>query len=144
MSVVGIYITLFYEFFIIKIFSKTNLFLTVFCLIVLRTSERRLFVMLSIDFSNSFLAQLDLPVSPKNTNLNTELLLSLLIDMTESTTDGYRVRAEIHFARGNFLAAMQVTIIYNSKLQLLNQTNQTDIFSTNFLRYCYQFFECVF
>jgi lipoprotein NlpI len=74
--------------------------------------------MLSIDFSNSFLAQLDLPVSPKNTNLNTELLLSLLIDMTESTTDGYRVRAEIHFARGNFLAAMQVTIIYKLQFKI--------------------------
>ena len=54
-----------------------------------------------------FYFQLALPVSPKNSNLNTELLLSLLSDMTESTTDGFRVRAEIHFARANYLAAMQ-------------------------------------
>ena len=56
----------------------------------------------------SLLLQPDLAVSPKNTsNLNTDQLLSTLLDMSEITSDGFRVRAEIHFARGNFLSAMQ-------------------------------------
>lgn len=61
-----------------------------------------------LNLKPEFILQPDLAVSPKNTNnLNTDQLLSTLLDMSEITSDGFRVRAEIHFARGNFLSAMQ-------------------------------------
>lgn len=60
--------------------------------------------------------------------MNADALLALLADLTEENQDGFRTRAEVYFAQGNYPAAMKYYLV---------RVDESNLFSNLFFRKTY-------